>query len=118
MTLVERNESDWSSPGAQVFLVGSLGSYGGGGGGTFRSTFKIQCLEVFVCSSPVLKPRGGLDIFTYGDQQSIFLGFEFRKSIFWGTGQSCSIWFFFWGGGGLSNKCCIFKCLTFPTVFF
>ena len=28
---------------------------GGGGGGTFRSAFKIQFLEVFVCSSPVLK---------------------------------------------------------------
>ena len=36
-TLLGRNESDWSSfPG-------------------FRSAFKIQFLEVFVCSSPVFK---------------------------------------------------------------
>ena len=41
----------------QVFLVGSLGSYGerGGGGGAFRSAFWIQVLDVFVCSSPVFK---------------------------------------------------------------
>ena len=27
---------------------------------------------------------GGLNIFTDRDQQSIFVGFEFRKSVFWG----------------------------------
>ena len=34
---------------------------------------------------------GGLGIFTDRDQQSIFLGFEFRKSVFLGTGHSCCV---------------------------
>ena len=35
-------------------------------------------------------PGGGLGIFTDRDQRSIFWGYEFRKSVFWGdTGHSC-----------------------------
>ena len=79
-TLVGRNESDWSTfPG---WFSGTL--RGGEGRGTFRSAFWIQCLEVFVWSSPVLKPRGGLYIFTYRDQRSILgvLNFE-NLYFFW-----------------------------------
>ena len=52
--------------------------------------------------------REGVD---FASLRSIFWDFEFRKSVFLGTGHSCCI---FW----LSNECCIFKCFTFSTVFF
>ena len=68
----------------QVFLVGSLGSYGDGGA-LLGPLFRFNVWKFFVCSSPILKPKaGGLDIVTYRDQWSIFLGFEFRKSVFLG----------------------------------
>ena len=68
----------------QVFLVGSLGSYGDGGRGHFQVRFLDPCLEVSVCSSPVSKPRGGLDIFTYRVQRSIFWVLNFENLYFWG----------------------------------
>ena len=57
-----------------VFLVGSLGSYGGegGGGALLGPLFRSIVWKFLSVSSPVLKPRGGLDIFTYRDQRSIF----------------------------------------------
>ena len=51
----------------------------------FQQLKKGLLYTVKFCSSPVLKPRGGLDVFTYRDQWSIFLGFEFRKSVFLGV---------------------------------
>ena len=65
---------------------------------------------------------GGLGIFSDRDQRSIFLGFEFRKSVFFlvliiGTVffryWSLMLYFFEW-----LNKRCILKCFIFSTVFF
>ena len=55
-------------------------------------------------------PGGGLGRFTDRDQRSI-LGFEFQNLYFLGTAQSCCIF-------SLLDKCCIFKCFIFLTVFF
>ena len=59
-------------------------------------------------------PRGGLSIFTDRDQRSIFLGFEFRKSVFSWVLLTAAVFFLGW----LLDKCCIFKCFIFLTVFF
>ena len=56
-------------------------------------------------------PRGGLYIYTDRDQQSIDVGFEFRKSVFLWVLVEAALFFV------LSNKCCIFKCLMSSTVF-
>ena len=56
-------------------------------------------------------PGGGLSIFTDRDQRSIFLGFEFRKSVFFWVLLTAAVFF------GLLDKCCIFKCFIFLTVF-
>ena len=53
---------------------------------------------------------GGLSIFTDRDQRSI-LGFEFRKSVFFLLLPTAAVFF------GLLDKCCIFKCFIFLTVF-
>ena len=36
-------------------------------------------------------PGGGLGIFTDRNHRSTFLGYEFRKFVFFSTGHSCSI---------------------------
>ena len=59
-----------------------------------------------------VNPGGGLGIFTDRDHQSNFLGFEFRKFVFFGY-WSQLLYFF-----GLLNKCCILKYFIFLTVFF
>ena len=57
-------------------------------------------------------PGGGPGIFTDRDQRSIFLGFEFRESVFFGYwSQYCCIFV-------LLNKSRILKCFIFSTVFF
>ena len=103
-SLMVRNESDW--------FTGKL-RRGGGGGGLLGSLVRSNVCKFFVCSSPVLKPRGGLDIFTYRDQQSVLGVLNFENLYFFGTGQSCCI---FWG---LSYKCCIFKTVSyvFDSIF-
>ena len=53
-------------------------------------------------------PGGGLGIFTDRDQLSIFLSFEFRKSVFFWVLLTAAV--FFWAF--------IFKCSIFLTVFF
>ena len=68
----------------QVFLVGSLGSYGDRRGTLLGPLFRSNVWKFLSVQVLFLKPKGGLDIFTYKDQQSVFLGFQFRKSIsFW-----------------------------------
>ena len=64
----------------QVFLVGSLGSYGGRA--LLGLLFRSNVCKFLSVSSPVLKPRGGLDIFTYRDQQSIFWVLNFKNRYF------------------------------------
>ena len=50
--------------------------------------------EMSISSAFMKVPGGGLGIFTDRNQQSIFLGFEFRKSLFLrGTAHNCCI---FW----------------------
>ena len=64
-------------------------------------------------SSTFMKvPGGGLGIFTDRNQRSIFLGFEFQKSAFFWVLLTVAVCF------GLLDKCCIFKCSIFLTVFF
>ena len=53
-----------------------------------------------------------LGIFTDRDQQSIFGGFEFRKSVFFWVLLRAAVF------SVLLDKCCIFKCFMFLTVFF
>ena len=48
-----------------------------------------------------------------GMSRVFFGGFELRKSVFWGVLLTAAV--FFWGG--LLDKCCIFKCFVFLTVF-
>ena len=65
-------------------------------------------------TSYVINPGGGgdgLGIYTDRDQQSIFLGFEFQKSVFFWVLVIAAIFF------GFSNKCCIFKCFMSSTLF-
>ena len=56
-------------------------------------------------------PRGWIwHIYRQGSAE-YFLGFEFRKSIFLGVLLTAAVFF------GLLDKCCIFKCFIFLTVF-
>ena len=50
--------------------------------------------EMSISSAFMKVPGGGLDIFTDRNQQSIFLGFEFQKSAFFGY---CSQLLYFLG---------------------
>ena len=54
---------------------------------------------------------GGLGIYTYRDSRSIFLGFEFRKSVFFWVLVIAAVFFWF------SIQCCIFKCFMSSMVF-
>ena len=60
----------------------------------------------------MLTRGGGFGIFTDGDQQSTFWGFEFRKSVFIWVLVTAAV--FFW----LLNKSCISKYFIFLIVFF
>ena len=66
------------------------------------------------CKSYRLKisPVGGLGIFTGRGSAEYFLGFEFRKSVFFGVLLRAAVFL------GLLDKCCIFKCFIFLTVLF
>ena len=60
---------------------------------------------------------GELSIFTDRDQRSIFLGFEFRKSVFFWVFATVAVFF------GSLNKCCIFfellnKCCILRVSYF
>ena len=68
--------------------------------------------EMSISSAFMKVPGGGLDIFTDRDQRSIFLGFEFQESAFFWVLLTVAVFF------GLLDKCCIFKCSIFLTVFF
>ena len=59
-------------------------------------------------------PGDGLGIFTSRDQQSIFFGFEFGKSVFflWGVLLVIAAVFL-----GLSNKCCFLSVLHFEHFY-
>ena len=48
---------------------------------------------VFKISRPKEGGGGGLSIFTDRDQQSIFVGFEFRNSVFWGVLAIAAVFF-------------------------
>ena len=75
--------------------------------------FRFNVWKFFVCSSPILKPRaGGLDIFTYRDQRSIFLGFEFGKSVF--LGYWSELLYFF---GGCQTNAVFLSVLRFRQYF-
>ena len=66
------------------------------------------------CLMLTLFPGGGFGMFTDGDQQCTFWGFEFRKiCIYLGTGQSCCIFVVM-----ILNKSCISKYFIFLKVFF
>ena len=68
----------------------------------------------FLIHMSVLDPGGELGIFTDRDQGSIFWGFEFRKSVFFGGGVLVTAALFL----GFLNKCSILKCFIFLTVIF
>ena len=55
---------------------------------------------------------GGHGIFTDRNQREYFWGFEFRTSVFFWLLLTSALFF------GLLDKCCIFKCFIFLTVFF
>ena len=74
-------------------------------------TSKFQTLNNLT-SSKFQTPGGGLGIFTNRDQQSIFLGFEFQKFVFFCTQLTAAVFF------GLLDKCCIFKCFISVSVLF
>ena len=69
-----------------------------------------QIKELFKLTNK--SPGGGLGIFTDRDQRSIFLGFEFRKSVLFGVLLTAAAFL------GLLDKCCIFKCFRFLKVLF
>ena len=78
-----RNESDWSSFSGR--FTGKLRRGGGGGGGRgapLGPLFRSNGWKFLSVSSPVLKPRGGLDIFTYRDQRSTFWVLNFENLYF------------------------------------
>ena len=113
-TLVGRNESDLSSfPGRFTGKLRGEGE-GEGGGALLGPLFRSNVWKFLSVSSPVLKPRGGLDIFTYRDQRSISWVLNFEDLyFFFGTGQSCCIF------GGCQTKAVFLRqCLMFSTVFF
>ena len=109
-TLVRRNESDWSSfPGR---FTGMLRA-GGREGGLLGPLFWSNAWKFLSVSSPVLKPRGGLDIFTYRDQRSIFWALNFENLYFLVLVRA--VVFF----GGCQTKAVFLRqCLMFSTVFF
>ena len=59
-----------------------------------------------------LKPSGGLDIFTYMDQRSIFGGFEFRKSVFFWVLVRAVVFF-----GGFQTNAVFLSVLHFRQYF-
>ena len=63
-------------------FTGKLRRGGGGGGALLRPLFRSNVWKFLSVSSPVLKPRGGLDIFTYRDQRSIFWVLNFENLYF------------------------------------
>ena len=60
----------------------------------------------------ILNPGVGLAYLQTGMSRVFFLGFEFRKFVFLGYCVTAAVFFF-----GLLDKCCIFKCFVFLTVF-
>ena len=67
---------------------------------------------MFFLAQPKSSPRGWTwQIYRQGSAE-YFLGFEFRKSVFFWVLLRAAVFF------GLLDKCCIFKCFIFLTVFF
>ena len=77
----------------QVFLFGSLGSYGDGGGTLLGPLYRSNVWKFLSVQVPSLKPRGGFDMFTYTGISGVFFGFCISKicCFFFGTGQNCCI---------------------------